>query len=396
MVFRARKKMLPKEENDKGAVQITPSEERNSEIIENFLKLTKARKWMTYEWMYSSIDSQFFVNNYFKELMQVSFPQLKMFQLTVFEWRKVRRLLVKTSQYHVRRCSRAFFCGQRIELERHRRRVRILQKFQSNIVQWNPNIGAAVTVFFSKTDFNVKGGTIMELQPVENSYKIKTSDGAIISVSDIDFCANAETAKAIALNRQVEKSMGNFPESLLNTIISLRKLFVLKRNRIKLLRNLIDAADAVKMDQDFATCFFNDFTCDLEMLNMEITRYYEHMKQYSLIQEIFSDVPTSFGPPVVFRKKCMQLVSQHMTATEIHSLPFSILQLIQILLTCTYTVIEYNAFDGNQQQWLEQFVFEHLDQLINSIQSVENVNACYERILPVLNNLIYKNYIDKK
>ena len=92
--------------------------------LRNLLKLPKAYKWVCFEFFYSNIDKVLFLGeNDFSVYLRESFPQLKTRRLARVEWSKVKRLMGKP-----RRCSEAFFSEERAELDRKRKKMRLLQQ----------------------------------------------------------------------------------------------------------------------------------------------------------------------------------------------------------------------------------------------------------------------------
>merc|ERR1712098_151436 len=92
--------------------------------LRNLLKLPKAHKWVCFEFFYSNIDKVLFQGeNDFSICLKESFPQLKTRRLARVEWCKVRRLMGKP-----RRCSEAFFSEEIAELDRKRKKIRLLQQ----------------------------------------------------------------------------------------------------------------------------------------------------------------------------------------------------------------------------------------------------------------------------
>lgn len=91
--------------------------------LRNLLKLPKAHKFVMYEFFYSNIDRAIFLGtNDFEFCLVETFPRLKTRLMTRTEWNKVRRTFGKP-----RRCSSKFFEEERMELERKRQKIRLLQ-----------------------------------------------------------------------------------------------------------------------------------------------------------------------------------------------------------------------------------------------------------------------------
>lgn len=91
--------------------------------LRNLLKLPKAHKFVMYEFFYSNIDRAIFLGtNEFELYLVEAFPRLKTRMLTRIEWNKIRKTFGKP-----RRCSAKFFEEERLELERKRQKIRLLQ-----------------------------------------------------------------------------------------------------------------------------------------------------------------------------------------------------------------------------------------------------------------------------
>nr|XP_006625804.1 PREDICTED: protein lin-9 homolog isoform X1 [Lepisosteus oculatus] len=105
----------------------TPDKKASQKIglrLRNLLKLPKAHKWCIYEWFYSNIDRPLFEgDNDFCVCLKESFPNLKTRKLTRVEWATIRRLMGKP-----RRCSAAFFAEERSALKQKRQKIRLLQQ----------------------------------------------------------------------------------------------------------------------------------------------------------------------------------------------------------------------------------------------------------------------------
>lgn len=372
-----------------------PEKKNDGHQLKNMLNLAKARKWTAYEWVYSDIDARFFTENNFKDLLSTLFPRLKVPQLTMVEWRKIRSLMVKDSQYRLRRCSSVFFHDERVKLERCRQKYRLIKMFENDITESNTitlpsNLGASVTIFSKNTDFDIKCGTLQEAQSEQNNYKIKITDGRIISASDFEFCASDDGMQTIQLQNYVENLIGNFPEGLLKTIVTFQKVLELKREKIKLIRNLISTAKnctVTSIEQDFVSGFLNDFILDLETLNSVIAKSFETLKNYKIVQGFLLNAPTS-DAPIHFREKSTKIISEQLELLTHNNFHPSVMHLIQILSSYAYILIECDKLAANQYRWLDQFLFEHLEQLKNSIQCYENIDVFNDKVIPIFNILI--------
>lgn len=405
MVTKTRKRQQTKSENGSSSSSAESSPEKGAEIsnkpndgsqIKNMFKLEKARKWIGYEWIYSNIDMHFFMENNFRDLLATLFPRLKASQLTKAEWRKIRSLMVKNSQYRIRRCSSVFFHDERVKLERSRRKMRLIKQYEIENAKSKENsppsnIGAAVTVFSKKNNFKIQCGTLQAVHLKENSYEIKINDGKTVSVPDIEFCidTNDDGMTKIKPQNCVEDFVGNFPEGLLKTIVSFQKVLELKREKLKCLRNLINAAKASAsvIDQDFASSFLNDFVVDLEILNTEITENCEKLKGYKIIQGLNAPMKSS-DAPIQFREKSTEIISEQLEQLTNDNFHPSVMRLIQILSTYAFILIECDKLAANQYHWLDTFLSEHLEELKDSIQYSENIAIFNNKVQPVFNVLI--------
>lgn len=101
-----------------------PKEQQRQHALESLLRQPKPLKWMRAEWMYDPAEHIFFnESNTFGCLLNDCMPKLRTRQLTIAEWRKIRRLFVRAK---CRRFSGKFIAQTRQALELYRRRHRIL------------------------------------------------------------------------------------------------------------------------------------------------------------------------------------------------------------------------------------------------------------------------------
>jgi protein lin-9 len=146
--------------------------------LRNLLKLPKAHKFVMYEFFYSNIDRAIFLGtNDFETLLEDTFPRLKTRLLTRIEWNKVRRTFGKP-----RRCSAKFFEEERIELERKRQKIRLLQSRKTGDASFVCDlpckipipftIGTKVTARLRTPQDGLFTGTIDGLVHKSHSYRI--------------------------------------------------------------------------------------------------------------------------------------------------------------------------------------------------------------------------------
>lgn len=146
--------------------------------LRNLLKLPKAHKFVMYEFFYSNIDRAIFLGtNDFEVCLVDMFPRLKTRMMTRIEWNKIRRTFGKP-----RRCSAKFFEEERIELERKRQKIRLLQSRKTGdssfVCDLPPEIpvpftiGTKVTARLRKPQDGLFTGTIDGLVHKSHSYRI--------------------------------------------------------------------------------------------------------------------------------------------------------------------------------------------------------------------------------
>jgi protein lin-9 len=146
--------------------------------LRNLLKLPKAHKFVMYEFFYSNIDKSIFLGtNEFEMYLVEAYPRLKTRMLTRIEWNKVRRSFGKP-----RRCSTKFFEEERLELERKRQKIRLLQSRKTGdhsfVCDLPPEIpvpftiGTKVTARLRTPQDGLFTGTVEGLVHKSHSYRV--------------------------------------------------------------------------------------------------------------------------------------------------------------------------------------------------------------------------------
>lgn len=146
--------------------------------LRNLLKLPKAHKFVMYEFFYSNIDRAIFLGtNEFELYLVEAFPRLKTRMMTRIEWNKIRKTFGRP-----RRCSSKFFEEERIELERKRQKIRLLQSRKTGdhsfVCDLPPEIpipftiGTKVTARLRTPQDGLFTGTIEGLIHKSHSYRI--------------------------------------------------------------------------------------------------------------------------------------------------------------------------------------------------------------------------------
>lgn len=176
--------------------------------LRNLLKLPKAHKFVMYEFFYSNIDKAVFCGkNEFEMYLVETFPRLKTRMMTKTEWSKIRRSFGKP-----RRCSSKFFEEERIELERKRQKIRLLQSrktgdhsFVCDLPSEIPvpfTIGTKVTARLRTPQDGLFTGTIEGLVHKSHSYRITFERQGIGSQEIPDYeVMSSDTVDAINVSK---------------------------------------------------------------------------------------------------------------------------------------------------------------------------------------------------
>lgn len=146
--------------------------------LRNLLKLPKAHKFVMYEFFYSNIDRAIFLGvNDFDVCLTEMYPRLKTRMMTRIEWNKIRQSFGKP-----RRCSPKFFEEERMELERKRQKIRLLQSRKTGdtsfVCDLPPEIpvpftiGTKVTARLRTPQDGLFTGTVDGLVHKSHSYRI--------------------------------------------------------------------------------------------------------------------------------------------------------------------------------------------------------------------------------
>lgn len=118
----SRQVMLSKMSRYKTKNEIGQIMRTNLKRLKNILTLPKARQWVISEFFYSGVDEQLFLSQTeFRNIIQEFYPLLQVEEMTLAEWRVVRRRFGKP-----RRCSQTFLDEERECLEGRRNKVRTI------------------------------------------------------------------------------------------------------------------------------------------------------------------------------------------------------------------------------------------------------------------------------
>ncbi|XP_067004973.2 protein lin-9 homolog isoform X2 [Anabrus simplex] len=303
--------------------------------LRNLLKLPKAHKWVCYEWFYSNIDKPLFDgDNDFMICLKESFPQIRTRKLTMVEWCRIRRMMGKP-----RRCSQAFFEEERLELERKRAKIRLLQQRKTADVTNCKDlpgeiplqlvIGTKVTARLRRPQDGLFTGSIDAVDTSNNTYRITFERPGLgtHSVPDYEVLSN-EPPETITVSSFAQKfrprnvtafmtpprysdplsprlnsdpllgassvtkmksvpsdgMLGGFPVKCLDMIVRLSKILNAKKLKINRLRDMNAEAEKRKsygtyIPEDFQRRYASTII-ELERLNKDLQEYLSAVQSY--------------------------------------------------------------------------------------------------------------------
>eukprot|EP00058_Branchiostoma_floridae_P022977 XP_002608467.1 hypothetical protein BRAFLDRAFT_96604 [Branchiostoma floridae] len=304
--------------------------------LKNLLKLPKAHKWCIYEWFYSNLDKALFEgDNDFCVCLRESFPQLKTRKLSRVEWSKIRRLMGKP-----RRCSSSFFAEERSALEAKRQKIRLLQQRKvtdiSNFKDLPDEIplplviGTKVTARLRGPHDGLFTGQIEAVDTANTSYRVTFDRPGLgtHTIPDTEVLSNEQqetmpltafaqkqrprqqflTPPRFSLSNSLQSpafahdpmlgqsplrsrlhgieggTLGGFPVKFLVMVTRLSKVLLIKKDRIKDLREMNTQAEKTKshgesVDVEFQKKYAT-LVLELERLNRELNTYLIGVQQY--------------------------------------------------------------------------------------------------------------------
>lgn len=211
--------------------------------LENYL--SHSMKWTSYEWEYDETDNAYFNQyNTFENQLSTKFPQLKTRNLNVAEWNKVRKLITGRKP---RRFSPKFIQEQRVDLDKYRRRYRILKENNridqlTELNQMDADISAINVhqsheeiyrlIVETKKLFAWKSATVAELSEI-NIIRAEAQNP-----NGDDFNVNTKAITAITNLRKVNNGIVSMLEILLHYQIVKDALLFDAMNRKKIMMTL--------------------------------------------------------------------------------------------------------------------------------------------------------------
>lgn len=276
--------------------------------LRKIFHLPKAKNWIYYEWFYSNIDKPLLCESDFMMCVQDFFPSFKIKTMTRTEWCMLRRMMGKP-----RRCSQNFFDEEIRELDRRRRKIRLLQQRKArdellfkdipDEIPLQLTVGTKVTAMLrNNTEDGLFNGTIEALDVSNNTYRIHFDKPGLgtHSVPDYEVCSNqpAETiSKNLLLqmcrprvpyhNRSIspetkvdtiksdQNAVEKYSMKLLESTVKFRKILTAKKQYVQTLRNMNSEAERMILYNEDITPEFQGryakIVLDLDNLNLHLT-----------------------------------------------------------------------------------------------------------------------------
>ncbi|XP_050425018.1 protein lin-9 homolog [Adelges cooleyi] len=276
--------------------------------LRKIFHLPKAKNWIYYEWFYSNIDKPLLYESDFMMCVQDFFPSFKIKTMTRREWCLLRRMMGKP-----RRCSQNFFDEEIRELDRRRKKIRLLQQRKArdeglfkdipDEIPLQLTVGTKVTAMLrSKAEEGLFNGTIEALDVSNNTYRIHFDKPGLgtHSVPDYEVCSN-QPAETISKNLLLQMCRPRIPyhnrsispESKLETVnieqntevqysmkllestVKFRKILTAKKQYVQTLRNMNSEAERMTLYNEEITPDFQSryakIVLELDNLNLNLT-----------------------------------------------------------------------------------------------------------------------------
>lgn len=276
--------------------------------LRKIFQLPKAKNWIYYEWFYSNIDKPLLCESDFMMCVQDFFPSFKIKTMTRTEWCLLRRMMGKP-----RRCSQNFFDEEIRELDRRRKKIRLLQQRKArdellfkdipDEIPLQLTVGTKITAMLrNNTDDGLFNGTIEALDVSNNTYRIHFDKPGLgtHSVPDYEVCSNQppETiSKNLLLqmcrpripyhNRSMspetkletiktdQNTVAHYSMKLLESTVKFRKILTAKKQYVQTLRNMNSEAERMVLYNEEITPEFQSryakLVLDLDNLNLHLT-----------------------------------------------------------------------------------------------------------------------------
>lgn len=323
--------------------------------LRNLLRHKKSHQWVCYEFFYANIDRTLLGHeNDFRACLKESFPNLKSRNLTITEWRSIKRAIGKP-----RRCSQAFLAEERALLSNKRQKIRQLQQQKFVDVSYYRDlpeqiplslvIGTRVTGLLHEPHFGLFNGVIDAVDTKSHGYRITfdrenigthtVPDYEVLSLDQPEFLPLSSFQTRIKPRRPLLKSpmfleilghqvaealggkpngqtfmsdhdgetgaSGQYPIKLLALMVRVSKMLALKKKRIYELKSMNDEVERLlSLDQSVPVELKKSYAStilDLEKLNNDLD---DHLKAVQLYSNELSIDTSCIPDPDLIRQKC--------------------------------------------------------------------------------------------
>lgn len=283
--------------------------------IENLLRHSLSRKWLRYEFDYDAVEDGFFNQNNsktFAGILSHKYPSLKSRNLTMVEWRKIRKLVFR--QESRRRFSPKFVQQQRIDLEKYRRCYNVLRENQRDdqLVKLNAMPSNKSVVIYDE-------------RPELEMYRLilDTSKKIALKIATVAKLREINSAKTVRRIVNDEESTGNATK----TIIKLRNTNEEIMNNLKKLLHFQIVKDAL---------------------------FFDALSKKKLFLAL---------SPVYFHRKCELRIQENRLEYRLDTLIESVGQLLNVILEMILCFIDYQHLAINAEDYLKTFIEQQHDKL---------------------------------
>lgn len=299
------------------AIELPQSVLNQYSRTENLLRHSLSRNWLRYEFQYDAVEDAFFnqnKTNTFESILSRKFSPLKSRNLTMIEWRKIRKLI---SEQKTRRFSPNFVQQQRIDLEKYRLSYNVLQDNQQN-------------------DQLVKLNEMM------------------------------------ASNKGVAVCVGRPKYEIYRLIMDTKKQFALKTTAVAELRGINSArAEGRNMNDEESNANATKAIRKLHDTNVEITKSLTKLLHFQIVKDAL--LFDALGrkklflalSPVYFRRKCeLQIYERHRDIrVDTFIKTVDVMQLMNILLELILCLFDYEQLNIKTEDYVKTLLKQHLDTL---------------------------------
>lgn len=217
-----------------------------------YLKQPNCQRWVWCEFIESFLDQSILASAYdMDSYLHSCFPALQSRQLPRRCWQIIRRNMGKA-----RRFSTAFIAGERVELERCRRIVRMLQcgkvdmeqngqslELMPKLIPLPLPVDAKVISLLSTPQLSLYKGRVVGYEPKDSSYLVKFDVAGKTKVLNMPDCmlhvlqeCKSQTLASIVQEAEEKSDNGaedQGPKALLDALLQLQKFLALKRQTVQ-------------------------------------------------------------------------------------------------------------------------------------------------------------------